>query len=83
MRLGMVMTMAKVIEFYIPNKFSKQSGKWVSPEQRGKIIPFPSSERSQHDVKKQRRLVRASKIGWFGGRVGNSKELISSNADLL
>jgi hypothetical protein len=40
--LGMVMAMAKVIEFYVPEKFRKQSGKWVPPEQRGKIIPFPA-----------------------------------------
>jgi hypothetical protein len=35
------MTVAKVIEFYIPNNFRK-SLKWVSPEQRGKIIEFPA-----------------------------------------
>jgi hypothetical protein len=35
------MKMAKVIEFYIPNNFRKRV-KWVSPEQRGKIIEFPS-----------------------------------------
>jgi hypothetical protein len=35
------MTVAKVIEFYIPNNFRK-SVKWVSPEQRGKIIEFPA-----------------------------------------
>jgi len=35
------MAVAKVIEFYIPNNFRK-SVKWVSPEQRGKIIEFPS-----------------------------------------
>jgi hypothetical protein len=33
------MTVARVIEFYIPNKFRK-SVKWVPPEQRGKIIEF-------------------------------------------
>ena len=81
-RMGMVMTMAKVIEFYTPNKFRKQSGKWMSPAQRGKIIPFPVPGRNQHHVKKQR-LVPASKIGWFGGLVGNSKEQISSNVNLL
>jgi len=32
---------AKVIEFYIPNSFRKNV-KWVSPEQRGKIIEFPA-----------------------------------------
>jgi hypothetical protein len=32
-------TVAKVIEFHVPNNFRK-SLKWVSPEQRGKIIDF-------------------------------------------
>jgi len=35
------MTVAKVIEFYIPNTFRK-SMKWVSSGQRGKIIEFAS-----------------------------------------
>jgi hypothetical protein len=35
------MTVAKVIEFYIPNNFRKRV-KWVSPQQRGKIIEFAS-----------------------------------------
>ena len=35
------MTMAKIIEFYVPNNFRKRV-KWVSPERRGKIIEFPS-----------------------------------------
>jgi hypothetical protein len=35
------MTVAKVIEFYIPKKF-RRSAKWVPPEQRGKIIEFAS-----------------------------------------
>jgi len=35
------MTVAKVIEFYLPNRFRK-SVKWVSPEQCGKIIEFAS-----------------------------------------
>ena len=35
------MTMAKIIEFYIPNNFRKRV-KWVSPEPHGKIIEFPS-----------------------------------------
>jgi hypothetical protein len=34
-------TVAKVIEFYIPNSFRK-SAKWISPEHRGKIIEFAS-----------------------------------------
>jgi hypothetical protein len=45
MRLGMVTPMAIVIEFYVPEKFRKQSGKWISPEQRGKVIPFPARQK--------------------------------------
>jgi len=37
--------MAKVIEYYVPEKFRKQSGKWIPPEQRGKIISFPLLEK--------------------------------------
>ncbi len=33
------MSMAKVIEFYIPNTFRK-SVIWIPPEQRGKAIEF-------------------------------------------
>ena len=32
--------MVKVIQFYVPETFKKR-GKWVAPEQRGKVIPFP------------------------------------------
>jgi hypothetical protein len=35
------LTVAKVIEFYIPNDF-RQSVKWVPPEERGKMIEFAS-----------------------------------------
>ena len=48
----------------------------------GRSFAFPRQKRSRHDVKTQR-LVHASKIGWFGSRVGNSKEQISSKANLL
>jgi hypothetical protein len=37
--------MAIVIEYYVPEKFKKESGKLIPPEQRGKIIPFPTPER--------------------------------------
>jgi hypothetical protein len=40
------MTVAKVIEFYVPSKFRK-SVKWVSPEQSGKIIEFASQINSR------------------------------------
>jgi hypothetical protein len=41
----MVTAMAKVIEFCVPEKFRKQSGKWIPPEQRGKILPFTAPEK--------------------------------------
>jgi hypothetical protein len=41
----MVTAMAKVIEFYVPEKFRKPSGKWSPPEQCGKIILFPGPEK--------------------------------------
>ncbi len=34
-------TMAQVIEFYIPARF-KPKVKWVPPQQRGKILAFPT-----------------------------------------
>jgi hypothetical protein len=37
--------MVIVIEFYVPEKFRKQCGKWIPPEQCGKIIPFPAPEK--------------------------------------
>jgi hypothetical protein len=36
--------MAKVIEFYVPGWFQKDA-KWIPPEQRGKVIPFPMPEK--------------------------------------
>jgi hypothetical protein len=45
MWLEMVTPMAIVIEFYVPEKFRKQSGIWISPEQRGKVIPFPAQQK--------------------------------------
>jgi hypothetical protein len=33
--------MAQMIEFYIPTRF-KAKVKWVPPEQRGKILAFPT-----------------------------------------
>jgi hypothetical protein len=35
------MAMAKVIEFYIPDRFRKNV-KWVPQERRGKVIEFPA-----------------------------------------
>lgn len=34
------MTVAKVIEFYIPSSFRKNL-KWVPAEMRGKVLEFP------------------------------------------
>jgi hypothetical protein len=43
--LGMVTAMAIVIEYYVPDKLRKRSEKWILPQQRGKIIPFPAQEK--------------------------------------
>jgi len=43
MRMGVVV-MAKVIEFYIPGSFRKK-GPWIPPEQRGKVIEFPPTQK--------------------------------------
>jgi hypothetical protein len=31
--------MAIVIDYYLPQKFRKQGGKWIPPEQREKVNP--------------------------------------------
>ena len=43
-RLGMVTAMAKVIEYYVPERFRK-TARWIAPDQRGKIIEFPVPEK--------------------------------------
>ena len=43
MRVGVVTVMAKVIEFYVPDRFRKMRS-WNPPEQRGKVIEFPTTE---------------------------------------
>jgi hypothetical protein len=34
--------MARVIEFYVPQDF-KPMARWVPPDQRGKVVEFPST----------------------------------------
>jgi hypothetical protein len=41
----MRMVMAKIIEFYIPERFQK-TVRWVPELQRGEVIEFPLSMRS-------------------------------------
>jgi hypothetical protein len=43
MRLGVVAVMAKVIEFYVPDRL-RQRRLWTPPEQCGKVIEFPRTE---------------------------------------
>jgi len=54
-RLGVVATVAIVIEYYVPRKFQKQSGKWI-PQQRGGIIPFPVLEKKS--------VLRRFRLAW-------------------
>jgi hypothetical protein len=55
-RLGVVAIMASVIEYYVPRKLQKQSGKWIPPEQRGGIIPFPVLEKKS--------VLRRFRLAW-------------------
>ena len=43
--MGMVTTVAKVIDYYIPERFRRKTERWVPPDQRGKIIQFPVHEK--------------------------------------
>ena len=36
--------MAKVIEFYVPDKFRRRP-EWIPPKQRGKVIQFPALQK--------------------------------------
>jgi len=39
-----VTAVAKVIEYYIPERFQKKA-EWIPPDQRGKVIQFPAPEK--------------------------------------
>jgi hypothetical protein len=36
--------MARLIEYYVPDKFKKKV-KWIPPQDRGKLINFPVDEK--------------------------------------
>ena len=44
MRLGVVTAVAKIIEYYVPERFQKKP-QWIPPDQRGKVIEFPAPEK--------------------------------------
>ena len=44
MRLGVVTDVAKIIEYYIPERFEKKA-EWIPPDQRGKVIQFPAPQK--------------------------------------
>ena len=48
--------MATVIEYYVPERLRKQSGKWIPPKQRGKIILFPLLE--------EKSVLSRLRLGW-------------------
>ena len=41
---GMVTAMAKVIKYYVPDRFKKPA-KWIPSNRRGKLIEFPVPEK--------------------------------------
>jgi hypothetical protein len=56
--------MAQRIEFYVPEKFRRQGGQRIPPEQRGRIIRFPRLNRSVRDMKTLRVVYAADKSDW-------------------
>jgi|HubBroStandDraft_6_1064221.scaffolds.fasta_scaffold13983_4 hypothetical protein len=56
--------MAKIIEFYIPQRFRKVS-KWLPPHERGKLLEFPwavrKSARKGPETPWRQRIVRAER----------------------
>ena len=60
----MVAAMAQQMEFYVPEKFRRQGGQWIPPEQRGKIIPFQHGNRSLRDMKTLRLVNACDKSDW-------------------
>ena len=46
MRVGVVAVMAKVIEFYVPDRL-REARLTNRPEQLGKVIEFPSTETAE------------------------------------
>jgi len=59
-----VVAMAQLIEFYVPEKFRRQRGHWISPEEHGEIIPFPHRNRSLHDIKTLLVAYASGTSGW-------------------
>lgn len=39
-----MVAMAKVIEYYVPEKFRNHIGRWIPPPQCGTLIPFPAQK---------------------------------------
>ena len=66
-RLGVVATMAIVIEYYVPEEFGKRNGKWIPSEQRGKIIPFPATKKKR--VRSTGSSCKEGTHEWFGDNV--------------
>jgi hypothetical protein len=48
--------MATVIEYYVPERFRKQSEKWTPAKQGRKVIPFP--------VLEEKSVLRRLRLGW-------------------
>jgi len=80
-RLAVVATVAIVIEYYVPRKFQKQSEKWIPPEQRGEIIPFPVLEKKsvlrRFRLAWPQLLMSARQVVDFGTSTGTSSFSIS------
>jgi len=69
--------MAKVIEFYIPERFRKKS-KWIPEEQRGKVIEFRPQPQKSAQTSVQTKIPPCLAFRLFG----NTWELTVSSRGL-
>jgi peptidyl-tRNA hydrolase len=73
-RLGVVAPMAIVIEYYVLQKFRKQSRTWIPPSSAERSSCFPHWKRSQHDVLMQRLKHAPGKSAASQAELGNCQE---------
>ncbi len=73
-RLEMVAAMARLIEFYVPEKFRNQRENGFRPSSAERSSCFPHRKRSQHDVLMQRLKNVPGKSAASQAGLGNCQE---------
>lgn len=69
-RVGVVTTLAVVIEYYVPQRFRKQSKKWISRALSRRIIPFPAVEKNS--------MLRRLRLAWSQVSLSNEYDAFRS-----